>query len=191
MVYVSKNNFAFAQTSQFVGSHMLMAQNDAQTIYAIGSRGWGREKGTSVYVSEDGGDNWDLRFLQMDWDGGFVPWSGSLLEHSQVVLNVGWYDGGYYTTGINQLNSGLLRCSTQSELGRSRMNQKVQGATSAQIPKNRIRKRHVMNRGRGRQFIFHNDDYYQAFLKTVDEAFMRFGCITHAYCLMGNHYHLH
>ncbi len=105
MVYVSKNNFAFAQTNQFVGSHMLMAQNDPHTIYATGSRGWGREKGTSVYVSEDGGDNWQLRLLQVNWDAGFVPWSGSLLEHSQVALNVGWYDAGYYTTGVNQLNS--------------------------------------------------------------------------------------
>ncbi|MCJ8273139.1 MAG: hypothetical protein MJK04_27525, partial [Psychrosphaera sp.] len=105
MVYVSKNNFAFAQTSQFVGSHLLMAQNNAQTIYATGSRAWGREKGTSVYVSEDGGAHWDLRLLQANWDAGLAPWSGSLLEHSQVALNVGWYDAGYYTAGVNQLNA--------------------------------------------------------------------------------------
>ncbi len=29
---------------------------------------------------------------------------------------------------------------------------------------------HVMNRGRGRQFIFHDDSYYQAFLTTLGEA---------------------
>jgi len=49
---------------------------------------------------------------------------------------------------------------------------------------------HVMNRGRGRKIIFHDEQYYQAFLDTVREAQRRFGCVIHAYCLMGNHYHL-
>lgn len=49
---------------------------------------------------------------------------------------------------------------------------------------------HVMNRGQGRQSIFPDDRYYQAFLETLAEAHQRFKCIIHAYCLMGNHYHL-
>lgn len=49
---------------------------------------------------------------------------------------------------------------------------------------------HVMNRGRARQKIFHTPAYYEAFLKGLDEAHMRFGMEIHAYCLMGNHYHL-
>lgn len=49
---------------------------------------------------------------------------------------------------------------------------------------------HVMNRGRGRKFIFHGDEYYNGFLETIGEACNRFGSIVHAYCLMGNHYHL-
>ena len=49
---------------------------------------------------------------------------------------------------------------------------------------------HVMNRGRGRQKIFHGEDYYNAFLDTLNEAHERFGLQIHAYCLMGNHYHL-
>ncbi len=49
---------------------------------------------------------------------------------------------------------------------------------------------HVMNRGSGRQTIFPNDDYYQAFLQTLKEAHNRFDAVIHAYCLMGNHYHL-
>ena len=49
---------------------------------------------------------------------------------------------------------------------------------------------HVMNRGRGRCAIFHGDSYYQSFLDTVGEACERFGCVIHAYCLLGNHYHL-
>ena len=49
---------------------------------------------------------------------------------------------------------------------------------------------HVMNRGRERQRIFHSPEYYEAFLKGLDEAHRRFGMEIHAYCLMGNHYHL-
>lgn len=47
-----------------------------------------------------------------------------------------------------------------------------------------------MNRGRGRQIIFHEKPYYEAFLSTIEEAQLRFKCVIHAYCLMGNHYHL-
>jgi len=49
---------------------------------------------------------------------------------------------------------------------------------------------HVMNRGRGRQAIFHAEPYFSAFLSTLAEAHKRFNCIIHAYCLMSNHYHL-
>ena len=47
-----------------------------------------------------------------------------------------------------------------------------------------------MNRGRERQRIFHRPEFYEAFLKGLDEAHRRFGMEIHAYCLMGNHYHL-
>ncbi|NQY35709.1 MAG: transposase [Alteromonadaceae bacterium] len=47
-----------------------------------------------------------------------------------------------------------------------------------------------MNRGRGRQTIFHEEVYYQTFLDILEGACVRFNCIVHAYCLMGNHYHL-
>lgn len=49
---------------------------------------------------------------------------------------------------------------------------------------------HVMNRGRGRQRIFHDDTYYDTFLTTLEEAHKRFGIEILCYCLMGNHYHL-
>ena len=38
---------------------------------------------------------------------------------------------------------------------------------------------HVMNRGRGRQRIFHGEDYYQAFLKCLSEVYERFGVEAH------------
>ncbi|MFT5266220.1 MAG: putative transposase [Polaribacter sp.] len=34
---------------------------------------------------------------------------------------------------------------------------------------------HVMNRGRGRQDIFHNEKYFEVFLQTLGEAHQRFG----------------
>lgn len=49
---------------------------------------------------------------------------------------------------------------------------------------------HVMNRGKGRQDIFHGDEYYNAFLDTLRESTRRFDAVIHAYCLMNNHYHL-
>lgn len=49
---------------------------------------------------------------------------------------------------------------------------------------------HVMNRGRGRQWIYPNENFYELYLKCLEEAHKRFGIEIHAYCLMGNHYHL-
>ncbi len=49
---------------------------------------------------------------------------------------------------------------------------------------------HVMNRGRRRETIFHNKDYFETFLNTLEEAHQRFGIQVLCYCLMGNHYHL-
>ena len=49
---------------------------------------------------------------------------------------------------------------------------------------------HITNRGFGRRKIFHSPDYYEAFLRGLDEAHLRFGMEIHAYCLTGNHYHL-
>ena len=47
-----------------------------------------------------------------------------------------------------------------------------------------------MNRGRARQKIFHDEQYYAAFLAALAEAHQRFGLQVMCYCLMSNHYHL-
>ncbi|MCU7885597.1 MAG: transposase [Candidatus Thiodiazotropha sp. (ex Lucinoma annulata)] len=47
-----------------------------------------------------------------------------------------------------------------------------------------------MNRGRRRQQVFHEAAYYETFLECLKEAHIQFGLEVHAYCLMGNHYHL-
>lgn len=49
---------------------------------------------------------------------------------------------------------------------------------------------HVMNRGTGRKSIFHDQEYFIAFLNILSESHQKFGIMIHAYCLMSNHYHL-
>jgi REP element-mobilizing transposase RayT len=49
---------------------------------------------------------------------------------------------------------------------------------------------HVMNRGDRREPIFHDDLDHECFLKTLAEACLKTDWQIHAYCLMGNHFHL-
>ena len=49
---------------------------------------------------------------------------------------------------------------------------------------------HVMNRGDRREPIFQDERDRQMFLDTLGEACVKAGWQVHAYCLMGNHFHL-
>jgi len=49
---------------------------------------------------------------------------------------------------------------------------------------------HVMNRGVDRAPIFRSDADRQIFLDSLEAAANRYGLQVHAYCLLGNHYHL-
>lgn len=49
---------------------------------------------------------------------------------------------------------------------------------------------HVMNRGRRRESIFSDVSCYEGFLSILADTCERFDLQVHAYCLMGNHYHL-
>jgi REP element-mobilizing transposase RayT len=49
---------------------------------------------------------------------------------------------------------------------------------------------HVTSRGNGREDIYLSDDDRQAWLDTLGAVCKRFNWVCHAYCLMGNHYHL-
>jgi REP element-mobilizing transposase RayT len=49
---------------------------------------------------------------------------------------------------------------------------------------------HVMNRGDRKEAIFLDDPDRQRFLATLGEACQKTGWHVHAYCLMGNHFHL-
>jgi putative transposase len=49
---------------------------------------------------------------------------------------------------------------------------------------------HVTSRGNERRAIFFSDDDRSAFLGVLGDVVGRFDWLCHAYCLMGNHYHL-
>src|SRR2546426_12823276 len=49
---------------------------------------------------------------------------------------------------------------------------------------------HVMNRGDRHEPIFRDDLDRHRFIATLDEAAQKTGWEAHAYCLMGNHFHL-
>ncbi|MFK8029400.1 MAG: transposase [Gammaproteobacteria bacterium] len=49
---------------------------------------------------------------------------------------------------------------------------------------------HVMNRGAGRGCVFPNNALHYGFLALLGDVHERYAIDCHAYCLMGNHYHL-
>jgi REP element-mobilizing transposase RayT len=49
---------------------------------------------------------------------------------------------------------------------------------------------HVTSRGDRREMIFESDDDRRAFLSVFGKVCETFNWECHAYCLMGNHYHL-
>lgn len=49
---------------------------------------------------------------------------------------------------------------------------------------------HVTSRGNARTDIFEDDNDRHLFLSTLGQVVKRFNWLCHAYCLMGNHYHL-
>ena len=49
---------------------------------------------------------------------------------------------------------------------------------------------HVTARGNARAAIFEDDADCQCFLDTLGRVITRYNWLCHAYCLMGNHYHL-
>lgn len=49
---------------------------------------------------------------------------------------------------------------------------------------------HILNRGNGRQNVFHKDADYAAFLGVIEQMIDRYEIDLYAYCCMPNHYHL-
>lgn len=49
---------------------------------------------------------------------------------------------------------------------------------------------HVLNRGNGKQEVFHKNQDYKAFVELMEEAKSRYSIKIFAYCLMPNHFHM-
>ncbi len=49
---------------------------------------------------------------------------------------------------------------------------------------------HIVHRGNNRMGCFVDQSDYLVYLSLMREAAERFGCVVHAYCLMGNHVHV-
>jgi len=49
---------------------------------------------------------------------------------------------------------------------------------------------HVVNRGNGRQEVFHKDKDYEAFIELMKQAKERYPVKIFSYCLMPNHFHI-
>jgi|SRR3972149_12223997 len=49
---------------------------------------------------------------------------------------------------------------------------------------------HVINRGNGRQKVFHKEQDYEAFINLMEEAKGRHPVKILAYCLIPNHFHM-
>ncbi len=49
---------------------------------------------------------------------------------------------------------------------------------------------HVLNRGNGKQKVFHKEQDYKIFIDLMKEALRKFSVKIYAYCLMPNHFHL-
>lgn len=105
-LWVAKNGMNFSSTSQAVGDHIRMAENDSQTIYTTGSRKWVRQYGSKIHISSDAGKSFSLKLNQLNWDVvPYAPWPSNKIEYSAVALDVGWWDDGYTSFEINRRNS--------------------------------------------------------------------------------------
>ncbi len=49
---------------------------------------------------------------------------------------------------------------------------------------------HALNRGNNREDIFHKQEDYEAFLRTLPEGLARYSVDLFSFCLLPNHWHL-
>jgi len=107
-VWVNKNLTGFTRTDQASGNHIVMAENDSDTIYVTGGKEWIRQRGTAVNVSHDAGETWQLKLNQMNWEDSYTPWPSHKIEYSAIAMDVGWWDSGYESFTVNKRDSNLV-----------------------------------------------------------------------------------
>ncbi len=107
-VWIQHDLGEFTQTHQVGGKQIAMAENNADVIYVVGDRSWPNAYGTKVFVSEDRGKSFTLKFNQLDWDViPFQAWTQDRLDYSAVGVDIGWWDTGYYWFSVNQRNASM------------------------------------------------------------------------------------
>jgi photosystem II stability/assembly factor-like uncharacterized protein len=107
-LWIKRDNGEFMPTEQEVGDHLAMAENDSQTIWVTGGKDWIKGYGTKIWLSEDSGQTWELRFHQENWDVlPYEPWPKELLDYSAPGLEIGWWDKGYESFDVNRRNSAI------------------------------------------------------------------------------------
>lgn len=101
-------NGTFTRTSKEGGQHLKMAENNSKVVYVTGGQ-WVRQYGTKIWVSQDAGQSWQLKFHQFNWDvpsdRPYEPWPKEKLEYSSIGLEVGWDDSNYESFSINNRNA--------------------------------------------------------------------------------------
>ncbi len=109
-VWISTNQGPFLRTGQYGGEHLGMAENDSQTIYVTGARGWERAYGTKIWISTNAGRTFDLVLHQLNWDKNpYEIWPK--LELSAVGLDRGYWDDGCHSFWVNPRNSAMAGCT--------------------------------------------------------------------------------
>lgn len=101
-------DLTFTKTTQ-KGYRVVSSPTDASLVYVTGARSWPNARGTAVWVGKwtdvDSEFAFNLKFLQSDVDNGYANWPADKLDYSAVGLDVGYWDGGYYTFNINPRNA--------------------------------------------------------------------------------------
>jgi len=89
--------FVFTKTSQR-GFRVKSSRTDSDQIYVTGARSWPSATGTEVFVGAyDSAQDlfvFTLKFRQ------YPLWDSDKLDYSGVGLDVGYWDGGYYTWNV-------------------------------------------------------------------------------------------
>jgi len=95
-------NFSFTKTPQR-GFRVESSRTDSDRLYITGARGWPSSTGTKVWVGLYENDQssfvFTLKFQQ------YPLWDSDKLEYSAVGIDVGYWDGGYYTYAVKPNDS--------------------------------------------------------------------------------------
>ena len=104
VVAAETHSFTFIKTNQR-GFRVASSRTDSDLIYVTGARGWPDATGTQVWVGaydyDQNSFGFVLKFRQ------YPLWDADKLDYSGVGLDVGYWDGGYYTWNVKPNDSNV------------------------------------------------------------------------------------